>query len=444
MGCLCKSGDICKSECANAGQTEPFPPSVAGTVNVRSVAVFPLARRGPGGQTPDYRKPRPWHRKIQGCKRLRSSWAGSNPTHIHDSPSSVVAGGPVNSLRYRDGLFNPHVGGRRAQHDADAAGLHHEALLARVPESQIGSFQRQPDGSRLVRLERDALKSAQFLYGPLHRGIEALDVHLHHLIASAGPRVLDVHADGRLARGVHRIGRSAQVGILEGGVTQAESKRIQRLPLEVHIRAALADVVIHHVGQIAQRLDPSGDQPAGRIVVAKQHVGDSAALFLAGMRHVEDRRNIVLDPIDGIWEARNQNDDGFRIRRFDALDQAELGLVEVNRLPVYRFLAFIRQRAPAEWAVACGMIAHEHDLDVGLGRQVGGVAVVIVRHITHTDVRPHLVPDASSGVTVYGGIPAYQSTSTLSPYGPITAMERSLLLSRGRRLSLFLSRTMDS
>src|ERR1017187_6699619 len=117
-----------------------------------------------------------------------------------------------------------------AQHDVEAAGFYYEAVFAGVPASQIRPFQWQPDGPRLVGPERDPRESAKFLDGPLDRGIEMLDVHLDHLIAGPRPRVFDVHTDHRFAGGVDRFGRRAQVGILERGVTQAESERIQGLP----------------------------------------------------------------------------------------------------------------------------------------------------------------------------------------------------------------------
>ena len=104
-----------------------------------------------------------------------------------------------------------------------------------------------------------------------------LNVQLHYLIAGAGPGVFDVHARDHLARGSHGIGRQAQVGVLEYGIAEAESEGIQGLPFEIHIGTTLPNVVVHHGRQIVQRLDPCGHQPAGRIIVAEQHIRQSAA-----------------------------------------------------------------------------------------------------------------------------------------------------------------------
>ena len=61
------------------------------------------------------------------------------------------------------------------------------------------------------------------------------------------------------------------------------------------------------------------------------------------------------------------------------------------------------------------------DGDVGLARQLrsgGGVAPseVVTVHSFPTRAR---IP--ASGVTIYGGVPLYQSSATLSASGPITA-----------------------
>src|ERR1022692_2717736 len=209
------------------------------------------------------------------------------------------------SGRHGDRLFELHVRGGRPEHDLGLPRLHNETVHGSVPVAQVAALERHAHGLRLARLQRDALEAAQFLDGPLHRRLHVLDVHLHHLIAGTRPCVLDIHADGNLSRALYGIGRRAQVGILEGGVTETESERIQGLPLEIHVGAAFSNVIVHHGRQIAQRLHPGGRQTPGRIVVAKQDVGQRVAFLLAVVRHVKDRGDILLNPGDGIWVEEN-------------------------------------------------------------------------------------------------------------------------------------------
>ena len=167
-----------------------------------------------------------------------------------------------------------------------ASRFHDEAVRRGVPVSQCAAFQRHPHRLRFARLQRDPLEPAQLFKGPLYGGSRCLTYICTDLIARALPGVLDIHANRNLSRAVHRIRRGAQIRILELGVAEAESERIQRLRLEVEIGAAFADVIVHHGGRIVQRLDPRSREASARIVVAKQYVGQRIALFLAVVRHM--------------------------------------------------------------------------------------------------------------------------------------------------------------
>ena len=139
-----------------------------------------------------------------------------------------------------------------------------------------------------------------------------------------------------------------QIGILERGVTQPEPERILRLPLEIHIGPALANVVIHHRRQILQRLDPRGHQPSGRIVVAEQHIRQSIALLLARVRHVQNRRSVLLHRAHRVRKARNQHHDGLGIRPLNRLHQLRLRLLQFDRLAVHRLFPLARQASTPE------------------------------------------------------------------------------------------------
>src|SRR5574341_1250983 len=67
--------------------------------------------------------------------------------------------------------------------------------------------------------------------------------------------------------------------------------------------------------------------------------------------------------------------------------------------------------------------------------------VLSLAYFTFTS-SPTLLRIPASGVTVYGGVPLYQSKSTSSARGPITAIDLSLLLSKGKVLFEFFSNTM--
>ena len=97
-----------------------------------------------------------------------SAGAG-RPTLTERNPSSRNPGSrPTPNMRTRskteltssffphlNRLFQTHVSGRRAQHaqhNDEAAGFHHEGLLARVSVSQLDSFQPHPDATECAEI----------------------------------------------------------------------------------------------------------------------------------------------------------------------------------------------------------------------------------------------------------------------------------------------------
>ena len=82
--------------------------------------------------------------------------------------------------------------------------------------------------------------------------------------------------------------RWAEVGELEGGVAEAEAEGIERLALEVHVGAAVADVVVHHGRQLVDGFGPGDDEVAAGVVVAEEDLRERGAFVLRAVRHVQD------------------------------------------------------------------------------------------------------------------------------------------------------------
>src|SRR6266496_2229309 len=111
-----------------------------------------------------------------------------------------------------------------------------------------------------------------------------LHIHLHHLFARTSPGVLHIYSDGNRALAWHCAGCHPQIRIRESRIAQAVAERIKWLPFEVHVCAAMANVVVHHRRQLVQRAGPSLHQTSGGIVIAEQYIRERIAFFLTASR----------------------------------------------------------------------------------------------------------------------------------------------------------------
>src|SRR6185437_4880017 len=161
-----------------------------------------------------------------------------------------------------------------------------------------------------------------------------MHVELHDLIAGPGTGVGNVHAyveDGVTGQrapvgdpGVyHPTGQRAPVGggrgggcaglevrKPEGGVTEAEAEGVERLALEVHVGAAVADVVVHHRRELIDGSGPGDDEVAAGVCVAEEDARQGGAFVLRAVRHVQDGGDVLLRPVDGVRKAGDEQHDG--------------------------------------------------------------------------------------------------------------------------------------
>ncbi len=106
------------------------------------------------------------------------------------------------------------------------------------------------------------------------------------------------------------------------------TERIKGLVLEVHVGAAVADVVVVHRRKLRQRLGPGLIQTSSGSVVAEENVGQRGAFFLRGMRDVDDCGYVVLNPLDGIRKAGDKHYNRPRIDGVDLANKVFLGQID--------------------------------------------------------------------------------------------------------------------
>ena len=92
--------------------------------------------------------------------------------------------------------------------------------------------------------------------------IDGTHIQLHHFIARARADVLDLHADLNLAVVRSVVTVESQIRVLEARIRQAVSERIERLAVEVAVRAALHVVVVERRQLLARLVE--GDRQAAR------------------------------------------------------------------------------------------------------------------------------------------------------------------------------------
>ena len=151
-------------------------------------------------------------------------------------------------------------------------------------------------------------------------------------------------------------------------------------------------------------LRPRCHQVTARVVLPKQHLRQRRSLILRRVRHVQNRRDIRLRPVDCIRKTRHQDHHGLRIHRIHLLDK--LLLRQRNHLAVPPLAPITRhrtwQRPSAVGRVvpvvrhirtARRIVAHHHHRHVGRLRRLHRSVTDLVRSIVHLHSRAHLIPD---------------------------------------------------
>jgi hypothetical protein len=235
-------------------------------------------------------------------------------------------------------LLDGGAGGGTTHHDHNGILFQLPAGVRLVPVSQVFRSDGDLDGPGFPRSKEDAIKAFQFLAGSGNGGADVAHVKLDHFGAASRTSIRDIHSD-RDRRVLGQAGRTeSQIRIRERGVAQAVTKRIQRFGRGVHIRSALAEVIVFNRRQLSDRLRPRLRQTTAWIVVAEDHVGNGIPLFLRSVGGPKNGGNVLLCPIDRVRKAGNQNDDGPAIGRENFLDQRFFG--EVQRRAITAFPTF--------------------------------------------------------------------------------------------------------
>ena len=145
------------------------------------------------------------------------------------------------------------------------------------------------------------------------------DVKLNNLVARPAAGIGDVDADSDRPIAGQLRGAGAEVGVFEGCVAQAIAEGIERLSFEVHIGASVSNVVIHHWRQLFEGARPCFHQPPAGVVIPEENLRQRRALILRRVRHVQNRGDVRLGPVDGEREAGDQNHNRLRIDGVDLL-----------------------------------------------------------------------------------------------------------------------------
>ncbi len=97
------------------------------------------------------------------------------------------------------------------------------------------------------------------------------------------------------ARG-ERAGGQREIAIRESCIAETVAEGIERLALEIAIRAAIHGVVFE-VGQLAHVFVERDGETAGGVVFAGEGVSYGRAALFAGIPRIEDRVNMLAGPV---------------------------------------------------------------------------------------------------------------------------------------------------
>ena len=148
------------------------------------------------------------------------------------------------------------------------------------------------------------------------------------------------------------------------GIAQTIAERIEHRALVVHIRTSVADVVVHHVGQVGDVFHPRLYGTSGWIHLAKEYVGQSVALLLAAVGDVDDGRHVLLAPVDGVGETADEHQYGIGIGFEHQLHQVFIG--QHQRFAVHGFAAVTGDgRELPVRTCAVRMVSYTYNGDVG-------------------------------------------------------------------------------
>ena len=159
--------------------------------------------------------------------------------------------------------------------------------------------------------------------------IGEVQVQLHNLVSCPAACVRHGYIGVYRTSGIHGLLRHLEVTVFERRVAEPVSERVERLSFEVPVGPAGHRIVLE-VGQLREVLVEGQRQPAGRIVLAAERLGDCSPAFLAGVPRFENGICVIVDPIDSQSAAIHQDDRDRLAGGDDCFNQSFLGCGKVD------------------------------------------------------------------------------------------------------------------
>src|SRR5271157_1751795 len=172
---------------------------------------------------------------------------------------------------------------------------------------------------RLAWLQVYAVESAEGADGRSW-DIRKLQIELHHLVAADLTGIC--YRDGRVQRitGMNWRVRQSKIAVTECRITEAASKRPERLAFEVPVGPTLHRVVLE-MGQLVDVFIEGDRETSGGIVLAAQGLSNGGSAFLAGIPSFHNGIGVCLLPVDAQCAAVHEYDNERLASRGHSLNQ---------------------------------------------------------------------------------------------------------------------------
>ena len=270
-----------------------------------------------------------------------------------------------------------------------------------------------------------------------------LHIHLHNFVACTLARVLHLHVHLHAAVRIHVRRTRTHSLVVKRRVAQPVSKRIQRLFFAVQVRPSIQQVVVQNRQQLRVARWPCLRQTARGRVIAKQNIGQSVALLPGCYASCAQSREHSAGSRQ--WHTENSTaaprsfSDSLQIPSSPALPAPAQSSCDPH--PLFRSMA-----PGTDPILRC---TPDDCRRRRLPRRPSSPAKPPLPDSSRPRTATFTFAPAASRmpsriVTEYGHVPLYQSCSTWSIQGPITAIVFNFVLSSGSVFPSFFSSTIDS
>ena len=173
-----------------------------------------------------------------------------------------------------------------------------------IPMGKVGTVDGEFDLACFSSFDSHSFKGFELFLWMFNFRIRIVHITLDNLIAITTASIGNGERNGH---GMFVFQINLWLTISERRVTQSVAERIEHIALLIHIGTAITDIIVHHGGQIENILHPCLSGATGRIDASEECIGYGMALLLTAMGDVEDGRQMVITPIDGIWETADKH-----------------------------------------------------------------------------------------------------------------------------------------